>query len=46
MVCLDRGEFQLGDETVDFVDDEDRSETVQPCLTENGDGLSQDGGQF
>ena len=45
VICLDRGEFELGDETVEFVDDEDRSESVLPCLTKDGDGLTQDGGQ-
>jgi hypothetical protein len=46
VVCLDRGQFELGDETVEFIDNEDRSETVQPCLTENGNCLTQSGGQL
>ncbi len=33
-------ELELGDQTVELIDDEDGFEIVQPCLTENGDGLS------
>lgn len=40
VVCLDRGEFEFSDETVEFVDNEDGSETVQPCLSKDGDGLT------
>lgn len=46
MVCLNRGEFELSNETIEFVDDEDRPEAVQPCLAKNGDGLRQDRSQF
>jgi hypothetical protein len=46
VVCLNRGEFELSDETIKFVDDEDWSETVQPCLAQDGDSLTRGRGQF
>ena len=41
VVRLDRGEFEFSDETVEFVDNEDGPEAVQPCLSKDGDGLTQ-----
>jgi hypothetical protein len=33
---------RCGDETVELVDDEDRFQVVEPCLTEDGDRLGEE----
>lgn len=43
MVGFGRGEFEFGDETIEFVDDENGSKLVEPGLTKDGDGLRRRG---
>ena len=40
MVGFGRREFEFGDETIELVNDEDRTKFVEPGLTKDGNGLT------